>query len=174
MNEILCDYCKERIAVHQFDNSRWCCETDVHRCPAYKAKFKKILDDRGRYYHSKKHTRLREIAAGEHKCIYCERIARFMISYYRPCCQPKGRLCPNYGHYISDIMKKRYIKNDEREKMSDRMIEVQNRPDVKTKKQEAMLRLHRGDCPECLDFQRKYESGRNKWRHQLQNNKETD
>jgi hypothetical protein len=107
---------------------------------------------------------LAEFQKGNLKCFYCDETAKYMING-KPCCQPKLKLCPEQHNYVSKILKEKYIKDPTlRERMSESLKIAQNKPEVVEKKRETMILLHRGDCDECKEFQKRYLSGQKKTR----------
>lgn len=153
-----CFYCGGS-AVHFFKTAnRWCCESNTNRCPAIREKKRK--SSLNKYKDSPRGKVRRSIEDGTAKCVYCGDTAHFMIFENKPCCTETAYDCPNHSKARGESIKQKYAENPERcINMSRTMKEVQNRDDVKQKKSNTMIELHRGDCEPCIEFQNNYKEG---------------
>jgi len=114
------------------------------------------------------------IQHGYGKCYICGKVGSEYLLVDKICCGPKATACPEYKYHMSVLFKKKYQDNpDLRIKMSEVMLEVQNRPDVKNAKSLRMLHLHNDDCCECRTFRDNYKKaqmerrGENYWKNRF-------
>ena len=106
---------------------------------------------------------LRQLAIqGKRKCTYCCKTARHYLGPNvkggeRFCCKPIAYECPNYTKYVGDKIRERY-RNDENllNFQREHVAKMGKDPEIQEKKRESMLRLHRGDCEECKQFQQNF------------------
>jgi len=166
-----CYYCNDREGKWLFDNGRWCCEPNVHGCPAQRRKRKAYQKEKFKYYKTSLFKTLAKTGAVE--CIYCGKPAYFFKGrssenpneYIFTCVKRANSNCPGYKEFISKIHKDRYANNPElKVQMSKAMKECQNRPDVKEAKSIAMTILHNEECEPCKKFQENYKKSKIKRR----------
>ncbi len=125
-----------------------------YKCEQFKYLFKKV---KGTETESSKIRAY--VEAGLLKCEICGRPARFAVYGNKPCCEDRSTKCPGHHEYISKVMIKKYKDNPELLiNMSKKLKVSQNKPEVKELKSNAMIRLHRGDCDECKEFQHNFKT----------------
>ena len=162
----ICFYGCGQEAKYQFVNGRWCCSDNFHKCPNTREV------SRIRALERTKDSAIAILRAKvknkEMKCKYCGEVGNYILNNNMICCKEKSKLCPEYSNYMSQIHLKRYKEHPEqRENMSKIMKEVQNRPEVASKKRKTMTILHNEACEECEEFQDKYNKGRVKFNKYL-------
>jgi len=170
----LCSYCNNAPAVTYFATARkYCCDHTWNRCPYFRDNLKRKANERNK--HSRAAVNRREAAEGKHKCKYCGGIAQFWRFPDNFCCEDHARKCPGYHTWSSENKLQLYRDRPELRELQRKIgLEVHNRTSVKEQKRETMTILHRGDCNECLDYQKKYAKGRDKWRKTLKEKKNVD
>ena len=155
----LCHYCKTREGIHQFQNGRWCCAPTYQQCPVVSKRMHDAFNERSEY--SNIRIMKKAAATGLFPCKYCGEPGLYYGGYinkkHKFYCTPKGRDCPEFNNYLSKVHKEKFENNpDLLVKMSKKMKEVQNRPEVKEQKSNSMIQLHRGDCEPCKEFQENF------------------
>ena len=150
-------------SIKKFKNGRYCCERHVNKCPAVRNQISKTTVKR--HYHSKAQTLIRELESGNAACYYCGETATVILTSSKFCCSLTAYKCQGYKDHASKVYKQKYIDQPELiENMSKIMKKVQNRPEVKRKKSETMIYLHRDDCEKCVEFQENYTTAQKKRR----------
>jgi hypothetical protein len=172
-----CHYGCGREGIHYLQYGVWVCSLRWRDCPAKQQQEKERIEKL--YYNRRKNVMQRRVDAGEEKCFLCGKKANYLILRnkhgYIGCCSKLMSQCPEYHNYNSEIKKKSYREIDGyKERMSEAMLEAQNRPDVKEKKSEAMFILHNSDCDKCKQFQRRYKRGKEKYSEYIEKLKQTD
>jgi len=172
----ICSYCNNAPAVVYFPTAKkYCCEQSWNVCPHFRENLK--LKANRRLKDTPTAINRREAAEGKHPCKYCGGVARFWRFPNNFCCEDHARKCPGYHKWSSENKLQLYRDRPELREMQRKIgLEVHNREEVKQQKRDTMTILHNGDCDECLDFQKKYAKGRDKWREELKskNNTETN
>ena len=100
-----------------------------------------------------------QLARGDFKCYVCGEPAKYHLWSRGTCCQDQPKKCPNYKEWFSNYRKKLYETNMiYRKRMSEAMLKVHNRENVRESKRLKMIHLHNDDCEPCKEFQAKYKA----------------
>lgn len=157
--EHLCEYGCGKEAKFITRNGKYCCCKTFKQCIAIRKKRLITLENTCKIKTQKRLKEKQEYIE-QQKCYICGEQAHF-IKTGRYCCSTPATTCKGYKRYINEILKLKYIKHPEyREHLVEKMLEVQNRPEVKEAKSKTMIHLHRED----KTFQTNYERGRDKYR----------
>jgi len=160
METIYCSFGCGRPAIKQFQNGKYCCELHYASCPAIRKKISETARNR-----DTKTSRMRKlIKDGKAKCKYCGEKANYLIHMNsKLCCSETAKGCPSYKKYFSDLRKKLYKNNPEYLEFQRNHVKKMGKDKkIQEKKQETMIRLHRGDCEPCKEFQKKYKESHEK------------
>jgi hypothetical protein len=137
-----------------------CCSPHYTQCPTWRQNMSQIMMEKHPHINNLR----KSIESGNQKCVICGKVAKYLTSSQKPCCEPKLPECPEYSKMVSKKMKQRYAENPKLiQQQREIGREVHNRRSVVKKKREKMKDLHHGKSKEAKKFQKNYQKGRKKF-----------
>lgn len=97
-----CVYCGQE-AHFQFKNGKWCCVSDMRKCPGFK---EKISHGMTRWHRNPIRQKEKYPSKGEHVCVYCGKYANYQLRSGKWCCMPSSNQCPYMKEQNSKGLKK--------------------------------------------------------------------